>query len=182
MTDVAFYPPLRPRRADLACCVASRATPAFVVGFFRSSCCWRSARSLAPADLPDRSVGDEGALFASVRLSSAFWFRHRSIWPGYFHSRALWRADFACWPAFAVCVISGIVQRRHRGHRGAVFGKLDGAIMRLMDALMSFPAILLALGELRAALGPARFSQASSSHSTVAYIPAGGSASFAPRP
>lgn len=56
------------------------------------------------------------------------------------------------------------------GVTAAQFRKLDGAIMRLMDALMSFPAILLALG-IAAALGP-RVSSVIIAL-TVAYIPAG---------
>jgi peptide/nickel transport system permease protein len=56
------------------------------------------------------------------------------------------------------------------GIAAAHFRWLDAPIMRLMDALMSFPAVLLALG-IAAALGPGVFSVIVAL--TVAYIPAG---------
>jgi peptide/nickel transport system permease protein len=69
----------------------------------------------------------------------------------------------------AVSVISGLCGAV-LGVVAAQFRKLDAPIMRLMDAFMSFPAILLALG-IAAALGP-RVSSVIAAL-TVAYVPAG---------
>jgi peptide/nickel transport system permease protein len=84
-------------------------------------------------------------------------------------TRVLYGAQVSLFVGISVCVISGLCSAVI-GVIAAQFRKLDGAIMRLMDALMSFPAILLALG-IAAALGP-RVSSVIIAL-TVAYIPAG---------
>jgi len=84
-------------------------------------------------------------------------------------TRVLYGARVSLFVGIAVCVVSGLCSAII-GVIAAQFRKLDGAIMRLMDALMSFPAILLALG-IAAALGP-RVSSVIIAL-TVAYIPAG---------
>jgi len=84
-------------------------------------------------------------------------------------TRVLYGARISLFVGIAVCAVSGLCSAII-GVIAAQFRKLDGAIMRLMDALMSFPAILLALG-IAAALGP-RVSSVIIAL-TVAYIPAG---------
>jgi peptide/nickel transport system permease protein len=84
-------------------------------------------------------------------------------------TRVLYGARISLFVGFSVCVVSGLCSAII-GVIAAQFRRLDGAIMRLMDALMSFPAILLALG-IAAALGP-RVSSVIIAL-TVAYIPAG---------
>jgi len=84
-------------------------------------------------------------------------------------TRVLYGARISLFVGISVCVISGLCSAVI-GVIAAQFRRLDGAIMRLMDALMSFPAILLALG-IAAALGP-RVSSVIIAL-TVAYIPAG---------
>ena len=84
-------------------------------------------------------------------------------------TRVLYGARVSLWIGLAVATMSGVF--------GAVFGvlaaqfrRLDPFVMRVMDALMSFPAILLALG-VTAALGPRMESVIIAL--TVAYVPAG---------
>jgi len=84
-------------------------------------------------------------------------------------TRVLYGARVSLWIGFVVALLSGLC--------GAVLGViaaqirgLDAPLMRLMDALMSFPAILLALG-ITAALGPRMESVIIAL--TVAYVPAG---------
>jgi peptide/nickel transport system permease protein len=85
------------------------------------------------------------------------------------YTRVLYGARVSLWIGFVVAALSGLF--------GAVFGvlaaqfrRLDPFVMRVMDALMSFPAILLALG-VTAALGPRMESVIIAL--TVAYVPAG---------
>lgn len=84
-------------------------------------------------------------------------------------TRVLYGARVSLWIGLVVAALSGLF--------GAVFGvlaaqfrRLDPVVMRVMDALMSFPAILLALG-VTAALGPRMESVIVAL--TVAYVPAG---------
>jgi peptide/nickel transport system permease protein len=84
-------------------------------------------------------------------------------------TRVLYGARVSLFVGLAVSVISGLCGAAI-GVIAAQFRKLDAPIMRLMDALMSFPAILLALG-IAAALGP-RVSSVIAAL-TVAYVPAG---------
>jgi peptide/nickel transport system permease protein len=85
------------------------------------------------------------------------------------YTRVLYGARVSLWIGLVVASFSGLL--------GAVFGvlaaqfrRLDPFVMRVMDALMSFPAILLALG-VTAALGPRMESVVIAL--TVAYVPAG---------
>jgi peptide/nickel transport system permease protein len=126
-----------------------------------------SAAVLAPL----LSSLDPSAMHVRVRFrapSSSFFFGTDMFGRDIF-TRVLYGARVSLFVGFAVSIISGLC--------GAVLGvvvaqfrRLDGPIMRLMDALMSFPAILLALG-IAAALGP-RVSSVIAAL-TVAYIPAG---------
>jgi peptide/nickel transport system permease protein len=67
-------------------------------------------------------------------------------------TRCLYGARLSLTIGFGTAVLSGIVGAAS-GIASAQFRRLDGLIMRLMDGLMSFPAIILAIG-LAAAMGP----------------------------
>jgi peptide/nickel transport system permease protein len=84
-------------------------------------------------------------------------------------TRVLYGARVSLWIGFVVAALSG-VSGAIIGVIAAQFRGLDAPIMRFMDALMSFPAILLALG-ITAALGPRMESVIIAL--TVAYVPAG---------
>jgi peptide/nickel transport system permease protein len=84
-------------------------------------------------------------------------------------TRVLYGARVSLWIGLVVSVFSGVVGATI-GVIAAQFRRLDAPIMRVMDALMSFPAILLALG-IAAALGPRMESVIIAL--TVAYVPAG---------
>ncbi|MCB8883799.1 ABC transporter permease [Acidisoma cellulosilytica] len=84
-------------------------------------------------------------------------------------TRVLYGARVSLWVGFAVAAIAGVFGTT-LGVLAAQFRSLEGAIMRLMDALMSFPAILLALG-ITAALGPSMNSVIIAL--SVAYVPPG---------
>jgi peptide/nickel transport system permease protein len=114
---------------------------------------------------------DPSAMHVRVRFrapSSSFYFGTDMFGRDVF-TRVLYGARVSLFVGFAVSVISGLCGAVI-GVVAAQFRRLDGPIMRLMDALMSFPAILLALG-IAAALGP-RVSSVIAAL-TVAYIPAG---------
>jgi peptide/nickel transport system permease protein len=117
------------------------------------------------------SAADPSAMHVRFRFrppSQAYWFGSDQFGRDIF-TRVLYGARISLFIGSAVCVISGLCSAII-GVTAAQFRKLDGAIMRLMDALMSFPAILLALG-IAAALGPRVSSVVIAL--TVAYIPAG---------
>jgi peptide/nickel transport system permease protein len=127
--------------------------------------------TLAAVLAPLISSIDPSAMRVRFRFrppSSAFWFGTDMLGRDVF-TRMLYGARISLFVGFSVCVVSGMCSAII-GVIAAQFRRLDGAIMRLMDALMSFPAILLALG-IAAALGP-RISSVVISL-TVAYIPAG---------
>ena len=84
-------------------------------------------------------------------------------------TRVLHGALVSLWIGLVVSLLSGAVGATI-GVIAAQFRRLDAPIMRLVDALMSFPAILLALG-IAAALGPRMESVIIAL--TVAYVPAG---------
>jgi peptide/nickel transport system permease protein len=127
--------------------------------------------TLAAVLAPLISSIDPSAMRVRFRFrppSSAFWFGTDMLGRDVF-TRMLYGARISLFVGFSVCVVSGMCSAII-GVIAAQFRRLDGAIMRLMDALMSFPAILLALG-IAAALGP-RISSVVIAL-TVAYIPAG---------
>jgi peptide/nickel transport system permease protein len=126
---------------------------------------------LAAVLAPLISPVDPSAMRVRLRFrppSSQFWFGADMFGRDVF-TRVLYGARVSLFVGISVCVISGLCSAVI-GVIAAQFRRLDGAIMRLMDALMSFPAILLALG-IAAALGP-RVSSVIIAL-TVAYIPAG---------
>lgn len=127
--------------------------------------------TLAAILAPLISPVDPSAMRVRLRFrppSSQFWFGTDMFGRDVF-TRVLYGARVSLFVGISVCLVSGLCSAVI-GVIAAQFRKLDGAIMRLMDALMSFPAILLALG-IAAALGP-RVSSVIIAL-TVAYIPAG---------
>jgi peptide/nickel transport system permease protein len=127
--------------------------------------------TLAAVLAPLISPIDPSAMRVRFRFrppSAEFWFGTDMLGRDVF-TRMLYGARISLFVGFSVCVVSGMCSAVI-GVIAAQFRRLDGAIMRLMDALMSFPAILLALG-IAAALGP-RISSVVIAL-TVAYIPAG---------
>jgi peptide/nickel transport system permease protein len=84
-------------------------------------------------------------------------------------TRVLYGARVSLWIGLVVATLSGLFGAVI-GVLAAQFRRLDSLLMRVMDALMSFPAILLALG-VTAALGPRMESVIIAL--TVAYVPAG---------
>nr|WP_244642261.1 ABC transporter permease [Chelatococcus reniformis] len=84
-------------------------------------------------------------------------------------TRVLYGARVSLWIGFVVALLSGVIGALI-GVLAAQFRSLDALLMRIMDGLMSFPAILLALG-ITAALGPRMESVIIAL--TVAYLPAG---------
>jgi peptide/nickel transport system permease protein len=84
-------------------------------------------------------------------------------------TRVLYGARVSLWIGFVVALLSGLFGAAF-GILAAQFRRLDPFVMRVMDALMSFPAILLALG-VTAALGPRMESVMVAL--VVAYVPAG---------
>jgi peptide/nickel transport system permease protein len=127
--------------------------------------------TLAAVAAPLISQIDPTAMRVRLRFrapSAAFWFGTDQFGRDVF-TRVLYGAQISLFVGFAVSLMSGICGAG-LGVIAAQFRRLDAPIMRLMDALMSFPAILLALG-IAAALGP-RVSSVIIAL-TVAYIPAG---------
>jgi peptide/nickel transport system permease protein len=127
--------------------------------------------ALCAVAAPLISTTDPTAMKVRFRFrppSSAFWFGTDQFGRDIF-TRVLYGARISLFVGFAVCVTSGLCSAA-LGVVAAQFRKADGPIMRLMDALMSFPAILLALG-IAAALGPSVSSVVAAL--SVAYVPAG---------
>jgi peptide/nickel transport system permease protein len=85
------------------------------------------------------------------------------------YTRVLYGARVSLWIGLVVAVFAGLFGAA-LGIIAAQLRYLDSIVMRVMDALMSFPAILLALG-VTAALGPRMESVIIAL--TVAYVPAG---------
>jgi peptide/nickel transport system permease protein len=85
------------------------------------------------------------------------------------YTRVLYGARVSLWIGLVVAMFAGLLGAA-LGILAAQFRYLDSLVMRVMDALMSFPAILLALG-VTAALGPRMESVIIAL--TVAYVPAG---------
>src|SRR5258708_26664964 len=126
---------------------------------------------LAAVLAPLLSPVDPSAMRVRFRFrppSSTFWVGSDMFGRDVF-TRVLYGAQISLFVGFAVCVVSGLCSAII-GVIAAQFRVLDGAIMRLMAALLSFPAIGLALG-IAAALGPRASSVLIAL--TVAYVPAG---------
>src|SRR5271156_3929922 len=85
------------------------------------------------------------------------------------YTRVLYGARVSLWIGLVVAMFAGLFGAA-LGILAAQLRYLDSIVMRVMDALMSFPAILLALG-VTAALGPRMESVIIAL--TVAYVPAG---------
>lgn len=71
----------------------------------------------------------------------------RDLW-----TRVLYGAQVSLWIGLTVAVLSAILGAII-GIAAAWYRRFDTLLMRVMDALMAFPAILLAIG-ISAALGP----------------------------
>ena len=71
-------------------------------------------------------------------------------------TRVLYGARLSLWIGLGVAVLSGAVGTA-AGISAAQFRRIDSLMMRVMDALMAFPAIILAIG-LAAVLGPTTMS------------------------
>jgi peptide/nickel transport system permease protein len=114
---------------------------------------------------------DPSAMKVRLRFkppSSAFPFGTDNFGRDIF-TRVLYGARVSLWIGFVVALLSGLFGAAF-GILAAQFRRLDPFVMRVMDALMSFPAILLALG-VTAALGPRMESVMVAL--VVAYVPAG---------
>jgi len=98
--------------------------------------------TLAAVLAPLISPVDPSAMRVRLRFrppSSQFFFGTDMFGRDVF-TRVLYGARVSLFVGIAVCVISGLCSAVI-GVIAAQFRKLDGGIMRLMDALMSFPAI-----------------------------------------
>lgn len=82
-------------------------------------------------------------------------------------TRTLYGARVSLWIGLSVAILSGVAGTL-LGVAAGYFRRLDSPIMRLMDALMAFPAILVAIG-ISAALGPQVGSVIAAL--TIAYLP-----------
>ena len=83
------------------------------------------------------------------------------------YTRVLYGARLSLWIGLGTTLLSGFVGALV-GVLAAHYRRLDALLMRFMDALMAFPAILLAIG-LAAALGPGLFNLIIAL--SVAYMP-----------
>ena len=82
-------------------------------------------------------------------------------------SRVLYGARLSLWIGLATALISGAIGTAI-GVLAAQYRRADGPLMRVMDGLMAFPSILLAIG-VSAALGPQTSSVIAAL--TVSYVP-----------
>ena len=130
-----------------------------------------AALALAAIFAPLLSDHDPSAMKVRFRFkppSAAFPFGTDNCGRDIF-TRVLYGARVSLWIGLAVAAMSGLLGAAF-GILAAQFRRLDPFVMRVMDALMSFPAILLALG-VTAALGPRMESVIIAL--TVAYVPGG---------
>ena len=110
--------------------------------------------ALAAIFAPYLTSYDPTAMRARVRFrppQGAFLFGTDNFGRDVF-TRCLYGARLSLTIGLGVALLSGIVGAA-AGIVSAQFRRLDGVIMRLMDGLMAFPAIILAIG-LAAAMGP----------------------------
>lgn len=170
MTDVALGPAptlstLAPRKRFMALRRLG-AHRSFQVGFFLVV-----ALSLLAIFAPLITSIDPSSMRIRFRFkppSEQFWFGTDMFGRDIF-TRVLYGARVSLRVGLEVATLSGVAGAMI-GMVAAQFRALDALIMRVMDALMSFPAILLALG-ITAALGPREESVIIAL--SVAYVPAG---------
>lgn len=170
MTDVALGPAptlstLAPRKRFMALRRLG-AHRSFQVGFFLVV-----VLSLLAIFAPLITSIDPSSMRIRFRFkppSEQFWFGTDMFGRDIF-TRVLYGARVSLRVGLEVATLSGVAGAMI-GMVAAQFRALDALIMRVMDALMSFPAILLALG-ITAALGPREESVIIAL--SVAYVPAG---------
>ncbi|MCX7380651.1 MAG: ABC transporter permease [Alphaproteobacteria bacterium] len=110
--------------------------------------------TLAAIFAPLISSFDPTSMRARIRFrppQAAYWFGTDNFGRDVF-TRCLYGARLSLTIGLGVAVLSGLVGTA-AGIISAQFRQLDAMIMRLMDGLMAFPAIILAIG-LAAAMGP----------------------------
>jgi len=90
-----------------------------------------------------RAPGDDGFMFGTDNFG-------RSLW-----SRVVWGAQLSLYIGFSVVLLNAVFGTLI-GASAGYFRRIDNALMRVNDALMAFPAILLAIA-ITAVLGPSTF-------------------------
>ena len=136
-----------------------------------------AGRRARAADRADRSVPRCACASVSVRRGRNSSFGTDNFGRDVFSRVRLRRAAVARASA-SPCVVTAVVCSAIIGVVAGYFRALDGALMRVMDALMAFPAILLAIGHHRRARARACSASSSRWRSSTSRAPR---ASCAPR-